>query len=87
MIGLLRNNTMKKLKHKKQNEHLELFADDVQKIVESFAREGYEVSPEDACSAWEEYSDAYCAGWLCMGKSGLTPAIIEELMNYFEEEN
>jgi len=86
MIGLLRNNTMKKLKYKKQNENLELFADDIQKIVESFAREGYEVSPEDACSAWEEYSDAYCAGWLCMGKRGLTPAIIEELMNYFEEE-
>jgi len=43
------------------------FADDIQKIVESFAREGYEVSPEDACSAWMEYSDAYCAGWLCMG--------------------
>jgi len=78
---------MKKLKYKKQNEHLELFADDIQKIVESFAREGYEVSPEDACFAWEEYSDAYCAGWLCMGKSGLTLTEIKELMNYFEEEN
>ena len=77
---------MKKLKYKKQNENLKLFADDIQKIVESFAREGYEVSLEDACSAWEEYSDAYCAGWLCMGKGGLTPAIIEELMIYFEEE-
>ena len=87
MIGLLSNNTMKKLKYKKQNENLELFADDIQKIVESFAREGYEVSPEDSCSAWMEYSDAYCAGWLYMGKRGLTLTEIKELMKYFEEEN
>ena len=69
-----------------QNENLELFADDVQKIVESFAREGYKVSPEDACSAWTEYSDTYCAGWLCMGKKGLTQTEIKELMKYFKEQ-
>ena len=49
---------MKKLKFKFENENLELFADDIQKIVDAFAKRGYEITPSDACRAWEAEIEA-----------------------------
>jgi len=63
---------------------LETFADDIQKIVSKFAENGYEVSPEDACRAWEEYSDGYCASWLNMG-DGPRHSEFQVLKGYFVE--
>lgn len=76
---------MKKIKYKSTRGNLELFEDDIFMMVDAFAKEGYEVSLEDACLAWEEYSDSFCAGWLCMGKKGPTKTEIDKLLTYFIE--
>ena len=76
---------MKKLKFKFENEHLELFADDVQKIVDAFSKRGYEITPSDACRAWENYSDAYGCGWMGMGKWDIDERTFRILKKYVEE--
>lgn len=76
---------MKKLKIRSISENLEFYANDIQKIVDAFAKRGYEVTPEDACRAWEHYSDAYCCGWICMGSGELSDNEINSLMFYFDE--
>jgi len=76
---------MKKLKFKFENENLELFADDIQKIVDAFAKRGYEITPSDACRAWENYSDTYCCSWMCMGKYDIDEMVFRTLKKKFEE--
>lgn len=59
--------TLKKIVYKEDNCKLIEYKSDINKIVEKFAYEGYEISPSDACKAWEEYSECYAAGWVFVG--------------------
>jgi len=77
---------MKKLKFKSENENLELFADDVQKIIDAFAKRGYEITPSDACRAWENYSETYCCSWMYMGRYDIDEMVFRILKKHFEEE-
>ena len=59
---------MKRLKLKQdQNWHMDDFKDDVDRIVRVCAERGYAITPEDACAAWERYSETLAAGWLSLG--------------------
>ena len=42
----------------------ERYREDVKTIVESCQRKSLIVTPQEAYSAWSEYSDSYAAGWL-----------------------
>ena len=42
------------------------FDDDVGIIVRSLARNGVEITPEDAFLAWQHVSESMCAGWLIL---------------------
>jgi hypothetical protein len=59
--------TLKKIVYKEDNRNLIEYKSDIDKIVAKFAYEGYEISPLDACKAWEEYSECYAAGWVFIG--------------------
>jgi hypothetical protein len=81
----LRNTMLKKLVFKDENHRLLSFTDDVDKIVKKFADEGYEISRPDACKAWEEYSELYCATWLFLGEE-VTSTEFYDLLAFFESQ-
>jgi len=40
------------------------FPDDCRRIQKAFAKQGYQVTEQQACWLWEEYSENNFAGWL-----------------------
>jgi len=57
--------TLKKLKRKEETSwHLDEEKKNIFTIIGIFAKRGYLITPEDACWAWERYSDCCSAGWL-----------------------
>ena len=57
---------------------------DVAAIVETFARNGHEISAIDAHLAWDAYSDSMCAGWL--GIEGPNDTIVDDLLPFIEKQ-
>ena len=57
-------------------------AADVDRIVRICAARSVLVSPHDAQSAWEEYSDSMAAGWLGLGSDD---EVYEDVMRYLVE--
>lgn len=55
---------------------------DLKRIVKVFADRGYEISEQDALSAWELYSDSMCAGWLVLGTDD--DFVFYNIRSYFE---
>lgn len=75
-----------KLKFNYSEDNFELYAKDIQKIVEEFSKRGFEITPEDACRAWEKYSESYCATWLAINHYGIDEEEFGYLLSYFVEE-
>lgn len=73
---------LKKLKVKAvYNNHLENRGD-ISRIVEIFAKRGYDISKADACLVWEQFSDSMAAGWLILGSDD---EVFDDVFHYFEE--
>lgn len=54
----------------------ETYPEDIDRIVEVCKAEGYEISREDACQAWIEYSEDMCAGWMNLGDDDCIFAVV-----------
>ena len=82
---------MKKIKVKKFPEEVGefLYQSDCAVIVEAFARQGYEITEEQAREMWEMNSESVCASWLMLPNLGSEEADMEaifaECSNYWEE--
>jgi hypothetical protein len=63
--------------------HLEVYPDDVDRIVLALANAGYEVSPADACLGWEAYSESFCCGWHVLPPSD--EELIRNILPYLSE--
>jgi hypothetical protein len=72
---------MKKLKVKAPYNHHMEYRHDIQRIVEIFAKRGYEISESDAVITWEQFSDSMCAGWMILGTDD---EVFEGAFYYFE---
>ncbi len=73
---------LKKLKVKEQYNHHFEYKNDIDRIVKIFADKGYEISHEDAVKGWEQFSESYCAGWMCLGDDD---EVFHDCFRYFEE--
>ena len=40
------------------------YPEDVKRIVLVAAKNGYFLSPNEACDLWDKYSDTMCASWM-----------------------
>lgn len=60
----------------------EAYKADVQRIIQAFADEGYECSPEMAVHLWGVHSDRMSAGWLILPKTN--EGIFARLAGYVE---
>jgi len=60
------------------------YPEDVRRIVEACASQDYEITPEVAQWAWEQYSDSMAAGWLCLPTSDA--AIVRSIIGYLDEQ-
>ncbi len=58
---------MKKLRFKttKSSSH-SYYTEDINRIIQVMANNGYEITEEQACQAWEKHSEDWAAGWLIL---------------------
>lgn len=75
---------MKRIKILSDNEHLNKYADDCERICKVLANRGFECSLNDACVLWEKYSESMAAGWISMF-SASDDEIFSSVSSYFEE--
>jgi hypothetical protein len=73
---------LKKLKVKEQYNHHVEYQNDIDRIVNIFAKRGYEISHSDAVRGWEHYSDSMAAGWMSLGDDD---EVFADVFCYFEE--
>ena len=76
---------MIKLRLKSENVESHSFIEDINNLQKQLYDAGYSASKADIAVAWEQYSEGICAQW--MGLSNYPESNINNILDYFEEEN